>query len=449
MSQQALDLRRSIGILRRHKILVGAAAALGFLAGGAYTAFLNPPLLTSTALVVLPQALQNTAGTAVTGTGTGPDSYMATQVVVAGSTPVLSGALPDVRPAMSIAQLRSDVQIASPTSYTLSVTAEGKTAADVQATANAVAHSYISFVGTKGNPFGYVPARMLEAATVATGGGLVTKAVFTAVLGGLAGALIAAITALALGRNDKRLRERDEIANSVGIPVLASLPVAHPSDASGWVKLMQGYKPGVVHAWRLRKFLQQLNLGGHVAGLSSDGGVTSIAVFSLSSDPGALALGPQLACFATSLGIPTALVIGPQQDANVTAALRTACAAPLPASGQGDSNLRVSVCDDGHPEVEPGTALVVVVAVVDAREPQVPNTMRTTMAVLGVSAGAATAEQLARVAVNAANDTREFRGILVADPDPTDNTTGQVPQLARPIRRTPTRLHRVTTEIRR
>ena len=45
-------------------------------------------------------------------------------------------------------------------------------------------------------------------------------------------------------------------------------------------------------------------------------------VLSLSSDPRAIALGPQLAVFAASQGIPTALVIGPQQDATVTATLR-------------------------------------------------------------------------------------------------------------------------------
>ena len=53
MSQQALDLRRSVQIVRRHRILVASAAVLGILAGGAY-AKLNPPMLTSTALVVAP-----------------------------------------------------------------------------------------------------------------------------------------------------------------------------------------------------------------------------------------------------------------------------------------------------------------------------------------------------------------------------------------------------------
>ena len=57
MSQQALDLRRSVQIVRRHKVLVGIVVVLGLLAGGAYAA-LHPPMLTSTALVVLPQDAQ-------------------------------------------------------------------------------------------------------------------------------------------------------------------------------------------------------------------------------------------------------------------------------------------------------------------------------------------------------------------------------------------------------
>ena len=43
MSQQTLDLRRSVQIVRRHKLLVGVMVALGILAGGAYAVF-NPPL---------------------------------------------------------------------------------------------------------------------------------------------------------------------------------------------------------------------------------------------------------------------------------------------------------------------------------------------------------------------------------------------------------------------
>ena len=75
----------------------------------------------------------------------------------------------------------------------------------------------------------------------------------------------------------------------------------------------------------------------------------------------------------------------------------------------------------------PDTVLAVVVAVVNAKIPEVAGMIRTTATVLGVSADAATAEQLARVAASAAADDRHIAGILVADPDSADHTTGRIP----------------------
>ena len=57
MSQETLDLRRSMQIIRRHKLLMGIMVALGILAGGAY-AVLKPSMVTSTALVLLSQSSQ-------------------------------------------------------------------------------------------------------------------------------------------------------------------------------------------------------------------------------------------------------------------------------------------------------------------------------------------------------------------------------------------------------
>jgi len=203
-----------------------------------------------------------------------------------------------------------------------------------------------------------------------------------------------------------------------------------------------------VDAWRLRKALRQLGLTG-TNPTDTKAGTSSLTVLSLSSDPKALALGPQLAAFAADLGIPTVLVVGPQQDANTTATLRAACAAGPEAVRQ-SRNLRVAVSDEREaPDRVPGAALIVVVAVVDGQEPRVADTMRTATTVLGVTAGVATAEQLARAAVSAATDGRDITGILVADPDPTDHTTGRLPELARPARRrTPTRVTGVPMRIR-
>jgi hypothetical protein len=140
--------------------------------------------------------------------------------------------------------------------------------------------------------------------------------------------------------------------------------------------------------------------------------------------------------FAASQGIPTVLFLGPQQDPDATAALRIACA---DAARSNRSGLLEAIVSE-HAGEPPDIALTVVIVAVDGRTPRIPDTMQTTTTLLGVSSGAATAEQLARVAVNSDNEGREITGILVADPEPGDPTTGRIPQLSRPAhRRLPTR----------
>ena len=456
MSQQVLDLRRSIQTVRRHRILVGIMVVLGLLAGGAY-ATLHPPMFTGTTLILLPQdaqsaqSAQSVQGGSATSSGT-IDDFTSVQVVVAGSDPVLSAALQNVSPRISVTKLRGEVKVTSTTSGIISISAKGKSPAEADATANAVADSYAAYVAEKNSPV-HVVARVLQRATNATGSSRLITLVSTALIGALVGAMLGVIISLMISRKDRRLRERDEIANSIGIPVLSSVPVGHPSDAAGWTTLMEDYKPAAVDAWQLRTALQQLGMTEHnLLGRPphNGGGGFSLTVLSLSCDPGALALGPQLAVFAASQGIPTALVIGPQQDTNATAGLRTASAVPPSASSKRPDLLRVTVSDEGNVAGQADAALIVVVVVVDGQAPEIRHTMRTTATVIGVSAAAATAEQLARVAVVAAADGREITGILVADPESTDRTNGRIPRPVQPTRRKlSTRLEGIATEIRR
>jgi hypothetical protein len=263
----------------------------------------------------------------------------------------------------------------------------------------------------------------------------------TSALGALIAAIIASFLVVAAGQRDRRLRQRDEIADSIGVPVLASMSVQPPLDAAAWSSLLQRYLPGSVDAWRLRKALQYLGCRDLDLHERPHGGALSLTVISLSFDARALALGPQLAAFAASRGIPTALVVGPQQDVNATATLRAACAQPLPSTP-----LRLMVSDDQGALRQSGTVLRVVVTVVKAEAPQVrayeapewsdviADTAGSAATVIAVSAGAATAEQLARVAASAAVRGHDIIGILVADPDPADPTTGRLPQVSRPAR---------------
>ena len=413
-----LDTRRFLHTLRRHKIILGFAVALGLVVGAAF-AVLRPPLLTSKALVVLPGA-----------------QYIQTQVVIASSDPVLAGAVSHLDPAVSLGTLRHQVVATSLTTDLVEIKAQGKTAAQAEDIANAVANSYVSYIGSPNTPGGRVFGQVLEPATTATGTSLRIRLLLYGGLGAVLGGLIGSIIALSVDRRDRRLWERDAIADAIGVPVLASVPVAHPSSAAGWTKLLQGYDPGAVHGWSLRKALHHLNLIDLRGGSGA-----SLAVLSFSSDPGAVALGPQLAVFAASLGIATVLVIDLQQDTNATATL---CAAgtmtPLVSSGSGQLRIRVGDEKDEDVDSPRGAALTIVVAVVDDRAPQVAQVIPTTATVLGISAGAATAEQLARIAVSAVGDGRDIAGIIVADPESTDHTTGRLPQPSRPTqRRLPTR----------
>ena len=364
MSEQVLDLRRSVHIIRRHKIIVGVATGLGLLLGAAFTV-LHPPLLTSKALVVLPPSATR---------------FVGTQVVIADSDPVLAEAAARVNPPVSLTAIRDRVQVASLTSGIISISAEGRTVAETENTANAVANSYVAYVGSRNTPGGRVQASVLERAVGATGASLPIRLLVTGGLGALAGLLIGAIAALAVGRGDRRLWQRDEIAGSIGVSVLASIAVGHPSSASGWTKLIEEYEPEAVDAWRLRQVLQFLRQ--EMALVNGNGSSSSLTVLSLAADRKALALGPQLAVFAASLGIRTALIIDSLQDTDTTATLRAACSG-LHASGV--QNLYVTVRD--HAGRLPDAELAVVIEVVDGKQPQLADAIPTTATMLGVSAG--------------------------------------------------------------
>jgi capsular polysaccharide biosynthesis protein len=412
MNDQARGLRGAARAVWRHKRIVGAAAVLGLLGGVVFT-LLNPPMFASKALVLLPPPVKGIAGQ--------PARNIGTQVVIAGSDPVLAGAMRGVNPPVSLKTLSDSVLVSSLSPDVVAISARGTTPTQAEEAANAVANSYIAYIRSPGNP----NALVLERATNATGTPLAMRLAVNGGIAALLGALAGAIVALAISRGDRRLRQRDEIADAAGAPVLASIPVRHPSDAAGWTALLDDYQPGEAPAWSLDRALHHLGLTG--AGRDDE---ASLAVVTFSTDRAALALGPQLAVYAASLGIPTALVIGPQQDADATATLQAACAAPPAAQSKRSGWLRVGVRDpEGNGQL-PNATLTVVVTVVDAQAPRVADTMRAASTVLGVSAGAVTAEQLARVAVGAARGGREIAGILVADPYPADHTTGRLPQPA-------------------
>ena len=112
MTEQPLDLRRSLRIVRRHWITVCLIAVLGGLCGAGYTLY-RPPLLSSSALV---EVSASSSGTE-------------TQAVIAGTDQdVLAGALSSLGPGMSMLELRKVIKVATLAPGILSITGEARTA---------------------------------------------------------------------------------------------------------------------------------------------------------------------------------------------------------------------------------------------------------------------------------------------------------------------------------
>jgi capsular polysaccharide biosynthesis protein len=174
---------------RRHKILVGVFVLLGIGAGLGF-AVLTPPTLTSTASVYLPSTVHD----------------ISTQVVIATSDPVLVGALRTIDSGESPRTLRSAIQVKNVTTNMIAFSARGKTAAQAERTADAVATSYAAYVNAPSRPGPPVQAQILTSAKAqgASGPAKVKHWVTYSGLGALAGLLLGSIVALvvsALPRN--------------------------------------------------------------------------------------------------------------------------------------------------------------------------------------------------------------------------------------------------------
>jgi hypothetical protein len=241
--------------------------------------------------------------------------------------------------------------------------------------------------------------------------------------GAVAGALLAWLVLLALARRERAVRTRDEIADAIGIPVVASIHSRAPRSVGGWTSLLKSYAPHSVEMWSLRQ-LVRLVTPGHPGSLADDRGgddaAAAVVVVTLSGDWRALAIGPQLASFAASAGLATRLVSSgaTHESAN---ALRAACAALAP-----NEEPRPKLWGDGHEKQEQPADLIVHLAVVDRQHPNVTLGVGPAVVLLAVTAGAATAEDLARVALAGDDAGQQIARVIVVDPDPMDRTTGRL-----------------------
>ncbi|HMK97533.1 MAG TPA: hypothetical protein VK425_08305 [Acidimicrobiales bacterium] len=497
MNEQTLDTRWVVRALWRRRLFVALLIAFGLAAGVAYSMY-NPNPATARALVLLP------AGT-VSSTGN-PAADDATQVIIARSTPVLAAAGAAVSPPVSAQDLRNKTAVTGLSDEVLQVQVTDNSGANAITLANAVATDYIVYVTKTVSSSSAVltalrqQANLLtqqvlalqdainatsariagEGATSANGlrdtaelGTLkdqqeqvslqlnnINSQIFSAQLsgsiasngtrilqratlvpssrlgqalkiavGGLLGLLVASVIALVRARNDRRLRLRDELAEVVGVPVLVSLEAGRCRSVKDWARLLERHEPSAVDTWNARRVLYRL------ARTEADE-VVDVTIVVLAEDGPALAASVQLAKSASTLGLPVNLLPGPHP---ALAALRLACQAR---QGPGDGGVLTFLSADGA--LSRSSTLKVALEAVDDKRPDMPSGVAAGL--LAVSAGAWTAEVLARLAVAASDAGWRFDGILVVNPAPDDNTTGSLPN--NEVRPAPVRAHpRVGSEL--
>ena len=274
-------------------------------------------------------------------------------------------------------------------------------------------------------------ATLVEDATPATRPRLVVWMVLSALLFAVLGVGAAACVVIAMASRDRRLRTRDEMADALGSPVIGSVKSHRVRTTAAWSQLLESYSPSPVDAWSLRQVLDRIGAGPLLAasggrGARGKANHLTVVVVVPADDPEALAVAGQLASHTAALGVPT----------NLTARQRHAAADALWATSSRGEEARPGLrVDPRRSSVRRGSSsdLLLELAVVDRQQPVLPDLRRADAIVLIVSSGTATEEDLARVAVAAYESGGRFRGIVVADPDSLDHTTGRLLQAQRAV----------------
>lgn len=253
------------------------------------------------------------------------------------------------------------------------------------------------------------------------------RPVWDAALGGAAGLLVAVVVVLVTGRNRRRLRNRDDIARVVAAPVLVSLAVPRRDGVDDYRAMLDRWQPSLEERWSLVQAFSQVALEAEP---------TNLAILTLAGDVAGPGLVLLMAKLAASVGNTTALVVDTHHPDSMS--LRAACNMSLAAGGPSGSELSVYTAapDPGGPadqDLFPHSEVTVTLVVADGGPVHLPTQGRRTIALLALSSGFATAEQIATTAVRCFDAGYPIAGVLVANPDPADGTTGRATAAAPPI----------------
>jgi len=478
LTEQLLDVKRVLNLLWRHRRLVFVVVAISLIVASVLVA-VRPPRYSASSLVLLPGSASSSTG--ANGQTIGDD--MSTDSQIAISAAVLGPAGQKVDPSLSLGQLRQRIKAVGTATNVLEITASGDTPRQAERLANFVASDLVKFVTTNASATGAsglaslqseaelltkqistvddeiqttskriasegsstsagqadtallasltaqqtqstlqldnlnsqiaeaqlgesaanAGTEVIQKATSAFPPNIVGAFLFV-LIGGVIGFVLVSVLIVLRYRGDPRLRRRDQIAEAVGVPVVLSLSTTRRSKTSDWAEWLGHYEPSSNERWRVRKALRDLGI--------ADGTPHTLLVVALDGDDAGVVAAPQLAVCAASLGTSVSMNV-PGKDRysmDLRAALKRTTV-----SGLGP-NIKSGVNRAG---------LTIMPMMVDVLRPTLLR-KHADSTVLVVSAGFASAEDLARVAISAADSKQPFSSIVVTNPDPDDLTTGRI-----------------------
>jgi capsular polysaccharide biosynthesis protein len=499
VDEQVLSLRDSVRVVLRCRRIVAALCLVGLVLGIGY-AVASPVLYSAKAEVLLPPAPYSSSGV--------PSRDIQTEVDLVTTPGILIPGAKAAGVNLPLSTLQHRVSASGPTDSLIQIVAKAPNAAQAENLANSVANRFVKYTSTQNSVLesgaslevnqelasiqkeitatkllltnasnqtqvsqlttnlgnlvqeqkiwtqdqaqleiqGSAPASgasVVQSATNATKPS-VLRIPELGLIGLLGGLFVGVCAAFAIGRRDRRLRQRDEIARAAGAPVLASLTPARLTKSEDLLQVLESFQPSVSDKANLRRLLDELGVHKHGVrndtthaqnGAAGQNGSTAspaavdVTAIVLAGDQKAVAAISELPAFAASLALPVALVVDGSSES--TQQLSIACAArdPLDLGAPRPNLLTYASAPAKPPE---GVSLTVTVEVVDPVTLDVADggaiataSVRRQSVVLVVSTGFATPEDLEVVALAAEHQGRPLVGVVVAYPERSDKTSGQ------------------------
>lgn len=484
MTDDVLDLRRTLAAFRRRWLLLLATTTAGLMCGSLLVMRSGPQFVARSGVLLPPSAVDE-SGRSLRST--------LTEVRIAGSASVLDGVGRSLTPPEPVARLRSSVRVTAVTPDILEVSARAKSATRAAAIADGVAKGYVTYstretsnqadvetaalrerstelnrqISEREQEIASARSRMagldprspetlrqealidslraaqldaarqlstvnsriadarLKAELMRTGLRVLEPAtrpgspdrtrLFTAAgIGGLSGMLLAIVLALALEQRDRRLRTRDQIAQSAAAPVISSLSVPRRVRHQDCHEVITRWDPGAEEAYAIRQAFLRLDL-------DNPGPPVNLVVIAVPGDRSATVVAAKIAVFGATIGTSTALVAFSNDD--TTASMRAACLTAAKATAGLRDGLSLHVADDVS-EADFADARLAVTLLVAERPLRVPTWGRRTLAIIAVSAGFADSDALSLAALASLEAHHRIRGVVVANPEAGDRTRG-------------------------